>query len=644
MATTQEAEEDDDHGEDDMVMTSTASDSTAGSVAPSRASDRDDERLAPYTSGDSDGEGVMSSSVSDREEEGIMSSSVSDSEEEGMTSSRVSGREDEGIASSRVGDNEEDGMTSSRASESEHEGTASLRAGDGECGRLVPYTESERSEDDRLVPYTDESESEDELIGSSRPAANGGGPAAPKDDAHAVRRASHRPVESRVAKTKDKDYSVEKQRASKSVPLVSRFGLDLYDLGDANESAADTLSPPSSRLDGRGGGHAKSARTPPDSLGTEDSPSAERKPPRPADGRGNRAGDAKHSGEPGSRNVDISPNHPAKTPDVPAAESKTKRTRAKKRHADRVICDAGKRAGLETVGAISLRNMTLATAEHTPGNISLTRRASLGRVVALSSNPKTSSKRRASIAATRAEATPRGETSLRDGKPGTSESRARSPESPASPETTVPAENGGLSSAATPPNTPKGRVPVHQGIAGRRPPTSATKTPKSPKTPVARLGRSTNGVGSGTGSRNRGTPQGRKRGGIPEGEKVDSGDDASSDITSETSGSSEEEFRMTSNAESGDPVGGGGGGGAGVAGAVPAAWAGTRPTHKKKVWRAGRRVPPTFFGLARQKDAKIEVLWDVTIKSTRITKVRSLGTAGISVCSFQMGALCRRDP
>lgn len=263
MATTQEAEEDDDHSEDDMVTTSTASDSTAGSVAPSRASDRDDERLAPCTSGDSDGEGVMSSSVSDREEEGIMSSSVSDSEEEGMTSSRVSGREDEGIASSRVGDNEEDGMTSSRASESEDEGTASLRAGDGECGRLVPYTESERSEDDRLVPYTDESESEDELIRSSRPAANGGGPAAPKDDAHAVRRASHRPVESQVAQTKDKDYSVEKQRASKSVPLVSRFVLDLYDLGDANESAADTLSPPSSRLDGRGGGHAKSARKTP---------------------------------------------------------------------------------------------------------------------------------------------------------------------------------------------------------------------------------------------------------------------------------------------------------------------------------------------------------------------------------------------
>lgn len=137
-----------------------------------------------------------------------------------------------------------------------------------------------------------------------------------------------------------------------------------------------------------------------------------------------------------------------------------------------------------------------------------------------------------------------------------------------------------------------------------------------PGTWVSRLVHGTSGGGGGSVGGNRNGSTGRGRGSVPGEDEAES-----YAYTLPTLGSSsgeaeweEEERDPDDECKGSGGRGQGVGGGAALAGDDHAAGKEERPTHKKKVWRAGRRVPSTYFGLARQTNAKIEVLWEVVHK------------------------------
>ena len=518
-------DDDNDYSEDEFMTASTTSDSESdnrSNFAWSAASDSEDEEggsgTAPSRARDSEDEGSTASSrASDSEADSILSSTESDGEFGPIMVSRLL----KGMSvSSRT--EAEDGQ--------EHDGGDDSSEGGSGDGRPVPHTGSNSDS------------SEDQRITSSRGATGRRGPIAREDDRDAVRRASHGPVAGEMVQTKNRIQSVEQQRASKSTPLVSRFGLSLHGVGDMDDNFQGTLRSPASRASSGGEGHPKPTQKMSGLSTAEDLPSAEVKSPM-------NTGEAKCSSGSSSR--------AGRVPEIPSASASQV---SRKRRA----------------------SVAELLAEPTPGENRAGLRAKMW---------KRENKTEASQPAV----------------------NGRSPcrERPVAPGKMANTERGRVNSIVTMSAASNGQTGTNPAV--RRPGKTEITIPG---TWVSRLVHGTSGGGGGSVGGNRNGSTGRGRGSIPGEDEAES-----YAYTLPTLGSSsgeaewEEEER-----DSDDECKGSGGrgqgdwGGAAVAGDDHVAGKEERPTHKKKVWRAGRRVPSTYFGLARQTNAKIEVLWEVVHK------------------------------
>ena len=571
------------------------------SVIPSRASDGGDERLVPCSASDSEIGTTMSSSASDGGKERLVPYSASESGAGSIMSTSASDGGDEGLVPYTASDSsssEDDMIIASTASDSETVGGSSCTESNHRGEGLVPYPESD---------------SEDDTIMSSRPAI-GRGPAG-RQRANAARRVSHHPVTSETAQTKAGGHSVGKQRGSESVPPVSKFGLGLYGVGNTDELEVVTAPSPASRSSSCGLSHAKSAIQPRGSRTSRTPPSAEKKSQRPVHVQKSRAEDgAKYSSDELSpRDGGRSPKALEATPHSLAAGSKTVSTRARRVHADKEICDAAKKVGFDTGGSADEQSLRSRTRRAS--------RATTRAIAAPSFNPVGASRTKAWRRVAEAEATLPGE------RPSASTSQISSRESPAVPKTMAHAETGRPAPIDAKLTTLKERTIIPKRIAAGGSATAVTETTKAHETPVTHLSRSeSKGDGSTAGSGTGGIPERTVSGGVPESDQADSAEDERSDISSDEE-ESDEEARIRADDYEGENSGGGrqdGGSDVDEAWGDHAAVAGTRQTHKKRVWHAGRSSPWNFFGLKFQKNASVEVLWEVERKPSGTT-VRYMG-------------------
>lgn len=406
------------------------------------------------------------------------------------------------------------------------------------------------SEDDMAMPAPTASDSEDEPIMSSRVAASGCGATSQQRKAEAVQLDFHPPVASGMAQTKDRGRSPEKQRARKSVPAEPSFGLFL--VGNMDEPAVGNVSPAAaSAPSGRGRAPAKS---------TQDTGYSSSSSPRTA----------------------------------PSAEAKSPRPSAGRRGKAGDAKD-GDEPSVRKAGRFSPKNTETPPNAFGAGTKTTSRRATNSAYKPKCDTGKRTEFQTLGRASLRSRILAAGEEKPTPGKKNpvgrrfSLDGRAARPSSASTP---VRKRRASVAGTLTETSPGEGSVASRakvwkRAMEAEQPSASKSRNPSrgSPKT-TARGERGGGPSSTGTESN---TPKGRTPG------------------TANMSVRSSDDYYKGGGRPSG-------GGGAGVKGVDDTASTETRPTHKKKVWHAGR--PSTMFGLARERKAEIEVLWDVKIWRT----------------------------